>query len=89
MTTEHTPGPWFVFHAGPDGPYEVMRAMHGVNIATDIQSGADADLIAAAPELLGAARKALNHIENTECEFGIELDSGNALRAAIAKATQS
>jgi hypothetical protein len=40
----------------------------------------------AAPELLAAAKRALNYIENTEGELGITLDSGNALRAAIAKA---
>lgn len=30
-----------------------------------------------------AARKALNFIENTEGELGIQLDSGDALRAAL------
>lgn len=47
----------------------------------------DALLIAAAPELLEAAQKALNYIANTESELGVTLDSGDALRAAIAKAT--
>lgn len=36
--------------------------------------------------LLEAARKALNYIENTECELGVNLASGNCLRSAIAKA---
>lgn len=44
-------------------------------------------LFAAAPELLAAAQKALNYVANTEGELGITLDSGDALRAAIAKAT--
>ena len=37
-------------------------------------------------ELLDAAQKALNFITNTEGELGMALDSGEALRAAIAKA---
>lgn len=37
--------------------------------------------------LLEAAQRALNFIENTEDEFGDSLPSGDALRAAISKAT--
>jgi len=48
-----------------------------------------ARLIAAAPDLLAAAEKALNFIANTERELGITLDSGDAIRAAIAKAKAS
>ena len=48
---------------------------------------ADGRLIAAAPELLEAAQKALKYIANTEGELGITLGSGDALRAAIARAT--
>jgi len=44
------------------------------------------NLIGAAPALLAAAEKALNYITNTEGEWGITLDSGDALRAAIALA---
>ena len=44
-------------------------------------------LISAAPELLEAAQKALNYIANTESELGVTLESGDALRAAVAKAT--
>lgn len=40
-------------------------------------------------DLLAAARKALNFVENTESELGVTLDSGDALRAAIAKASPS
>jgi hypothetical protein len=43
-------------------------------------------LAAATPDLLEAAKKALNYIANTEGELGIKLDSGDALRAAIARA---
>lgn len=38
-------------------------------------------------DLLEAAKTALNYITNTESELGITLDSGDALRAAIRKAT--
>jgi hypothetical protein len=47
---------------------------------------ANARLIAAAPDLLAAAKRALNFIENTESEMGCSLESGEQLRAAIAKA---
>jgi len=40
----------------------------------------------AAPELLAAAERALNFITNTEGEMGEALESGDMLRAAIAKA---
>jgi|UPI0004184D3D hypothetical protein len=48
---------------------------------------ANARLIGAAPELIEAAKAALNYIENTESELGIKLSSGDKLRWAIAKAT--
>lgn len=47
---------------------------------------ANARLIAAAPDLLVAAKLALTHVENIEAEFGMELGAGKALREAIAKA---
>ena len=59
---------------------------HHANWFADIDHP-DARLIAAAPELLEAAQKALNYIANTESELGVTLDSGDALRAAVAKAT--
>lgn len=37
-------------------------------------------------ELLAAARLGLRFIENSESELGITLDSGDALRSAIANA---
>lgn len=37
-------------------------------------------------DLMDAAERALNYIANTESELGITLDSGDTLRAAIAKA---
>lgn len=43
-------------------------------------------LFSAAPELLAAAKSALNFISNTEGELGIALESGDLLRAVIEKA---
>ena len=51
------------------------------------ETGVDARLIAAAPEMLEALEKCLNFISNTEGEIGEDLICGNAARAAIAKAT--
>lgn len=42
-------------------------------------------VFAAAPNMLAACVKALNYIENTESDFGITLESGDMLRAAIAR----
>jgi hypothetical protein len=47
---------------------------------------ANAHLIAAAPDLLEAAQRALNYIANTESEMGTTFATGDMLRAAIAKA---
>ncbi len=80
--------------AGVDGDYDYLGQAEVME--------ANARLIAAAPEtaaerdrlrevnaaLLEALKKALNFIKNTEQELGITLDSGDAARAAIAKATR-
>lgn len=91
----HTPGPWTNDRGLVNG--KETRARVGDGISIDIfdaaewpadrkdEALANAALIAAAPDLLAAARSALNFIENTEGELGIKLDSGDALRAAIAK----
>jgi len=47
---------------------------------------ATAHLIAAAPEMYKALKSCLRFIENTECEIGEELMSGDLARAALAKA---
>ena len=84
----HTPGPWIIkdgdwlqSERGPivDGRY--------FSICVTTVSEADRALILAAPDLLAACERALNFIGNTEDEFGENLPSGDALRAAIAKAT--
>lgn len=66
--TEHTPGPWRVGAAGPNGCLTVgterglMTAMvaHSINSPNqEKQARADASLIAAAPDLLAAAEGVL------------------------------
>ena len=61
---------------------DIARLMHAAP-----ETAAERDRLKAINgELLAAARKALNYIANTEDELSITLDSGEALRAAIAKA---
>ena len=95
---KHTPGPWLLrsstvyaldatgttnrFWAQP----QVGWVENGVAYTSEDELTANARLIAAAPDLLAAANRALNYIQATEGELGITLDSGDMLRAAIAKA---
>lgn len=94
---KHTPGPWGIFNhngticidnRGGDGmrPCIVDWTGFDTNDMTRRENEANARLIASAPELLEALRKALNYLENTEGEFGIALESADACRAAIRKA---
>ena len=92
----HTPGPWKVFgdiHAIlPNGPKEIpyrgierVGRTEGENIvALLIPNDADACLIAAAPELLEAAREALRL--STTGDGIITQCVDDLLRAAITKA---
>lgn len=97
MSNAHTAGPWQTQGWVPTWAYiPVHDAEH--NLVASLYPNArgyrrnhvaaNARLIAAAPDLLAAAQRALNYIENVEGEFDIQLDSGDMLRAAIAKATQ-
>jgi hypothetical protein len=56
--------------------------MHGRDLHAEL-----AELRSQNTELLQAAQRALNYIANTEGELGITLESGDMLRAAIAKAS--
>lgn len=97
MATEqegHTPGPWQHYDDSADATHRHQIAAFGKTVAhvyctkgDETSDAANARLIAAAPDLLEAARRALNFIQNTEDEFGDNLPSGDALRAAIARAT--
>ena len=88
---QHTPGPWTVdnqYIHGPDG-------IRFLAVAGDGAGQANARLIAAAPELLDAAKLVLAWYEAENNHAGTSFmervdmcrDSENALRAAIAKAT--
>jgi len=99
--SEHTPSPWRAMQRphtkGPpstapeDAHLDYFHIQAG-EVGADgwEMSGymrpADAHLIAAAPELLTAARFVLNYIKNEEGGLGLTLKSGDLLRAAIAKA---
>lgn len=70
---------------GAPGLTEVTRGA----LANSIALKAEGAVAATTADLLGAAEKALNFIANTEGEFGMTLESGDALRAAISKASNS
>ncbi len=90
---KHTPGPWHVcgndngpgeryLHIGAKSSMMVLASMNEVHTDTV----ANARLMAAAPDLLRAAQRALNVIRHTT---GATATSGNvvgALESAIAKA---
>lgn len=88
---QHTPGPWEVdgqYVHGPDGRRFLAVAGDGEGIA-------NARLIAAAPDLLAALRKALEWVEHVQSVAwdsipeGMRGDNGAAwaIRSAIARAT--
>lgn len=88
MSAGHTPGPHFVCGVNTLTEVGGFRLVWSDNeLLAYVAKPADAVLYAAAPDLLEAAAVALNFIENTESEFGETLRSGDALRAAIVKAT--
>ncbi len=90
---QHTPGPWNVdletgeIVAGKDKDFAVLGTIYGADdfpcSEDDISAEckANAHLIAAAPELLEAAKKALE-----DCVDLIATEAGIALEKAIAKA---
>jgi hypothetical protein len=96
---EHTKGPWEVVDYSDHTDSREILVIHRDSesrvcfMATPGSNGdakkiaADARLIAAAPDLLAAAKAALNFIANTEGELGITLNSGDLLRAALSKAS--
>ena len=82
MKTQHTPGPWTVdnqYIHGPDG-------IRFLAVAGDGAGQANARLIAAAPELLAAARLAVAWSEQVPAPYR-DWPHVAAARAAIAKAT--
>ena len=84
--SEHTPGPWRV-DCGEYSDEYVLR--NGLVTHTEAEREANARLIAAAPDLLAAARAV---VESTVTRDGMEIAptraSVEALSAAIAKAEE-
>jgi hypothetical protein len=67
MKTEHTPAPWTIQHGETRRVYLINdRAGHAIGeiVYTDTRNPSDAQLIAAAPDLLEALQWALNQIED-------------------------
>ena len=86
MTDNHTPGPWYVEMCGSTGDYDILcdqltgHPLLAVVFNRFGNSRDDADLIAAAPDMLEALREALPLFdEGTTIAAKIE--------AAISKAT--
>lgn len=86
----HTPGPWGVAGDGPNpnvGDWEVVAGTRCVGVCF---TKADANFVAAAPDLLDALRHLLNTMSITDEEGLLEFAAPVAkARAAIAKATSS
>ena len=85
----HTPGPWFVdLHSGPGAPLVRREDGHPICLLESVRTGAaerpvaNARLIAAAPDLLEAAKDALAELYRISPSR-----ASPKLRAAIAKAT--
>lgn len=84
--TKHTPGPWHVLNHGPhyNNPridhLEIAWSKDGELVTELVYGKANADLIAAAPDLLAVARYAIDNPEFRSDEFD------RLARAALAKA---
>ena len=73
--TEHTPGPWGIFHI-PDGrPHMIQSKVNGVGIGTVFTHNenlyANADVLAAAPEMLEALKNALSILKTFHDTSGV------------------
>ena len=97
--SKHTPGPWQTIEVGEFTTKLVVADSQGVSVLTVVDeegtkfgavySEADADLIAAAPEMLEALRKAVVLLAGV-CVHSPEWEPHKtyyAVSAAIAKAT--
>ena len=93
MNAQHTPGPWRIGDAG----HTIFGAPNGTPSPKTIANlpfkngGHDARLIAAAPDLLAAAKEAEGHLADWVQQVGGIIgdeadDALTAIRAAIAKA---
>ena len=84
MSKQHTPGPWFPYkRPEPIGyaEYEIHWSTDGECVAEVVHGEGNANLLAAAPDMLAALRVAEEAVG--------DLKSLEIVRAAIAKATGS
>ena len=89
--SKHTPGPWTVTTTYEHGKKVTITAGHAFFTVATVAVPDDADLLAAAPALLDAAKAALDLLNGLdECEmllkFGDSLHIVEQLDAAIAAA---
>jgi hypothetical protein len=83
----HTPGPW-IAREYFSGHWDVAADASGEKLAAVAKSGANARLIAAAPDMLEALRGIVRDMETAaENQVPIRYKVPDYLRAAIAKAT--
>lgn len=83
MSAKHTPGPWVMRECPKMFAVDTADIGGGPIVHTDIE--ANARLIAAAPDLLKAAKQALQVFVNQGWDD--DLIAASRLKAAIAKAT--
>lgn len=97
---KHTPGPW-AFHLSVGGYYRIVadeRLNSHIVIAREIDEEADAELIAAAPDLARALawllsildaptpRAGLHEVDDRRQELGLAMAAGHAaMKAALGK----
>jgi len=73
MKTKHTPGPWtakFFRNTGLEVRGQDTRLVYEITEPLDAEDGANAHLIAAAPEMLEALEKAADLISAEYCSHG-------------------
>lgn len=85
METRHTPGPW-TFHPSTPDTQDAIVAPVAFVLEGDIYRHADAELIAAAPDLLEALNKALPHIRKLKCNHKHSPDCDACLAEEIVSA---
>lgn len=89
MTTKHTPGPW-CYHKGsdPHNQGQIYSEATGATVAISYsdEGGANAALIAAAPEMLAALEAFVRDRATCPTTNGKDLAAWDDMRAAIAKA---
>lgn len=97
MGMKHTPGPWYVqddhgkrwieTEGNDDTIAEIHRRKRKGSVYSCEEAGANADLIAAAPDLLTALQGLLAAYEDPGNTGSTHDDKAQAARSAISKAT--